>query len=51
MDAADLLVDAFDRVRQNVHAVVDGLSADQLAARLDPEANSVGWLVWHLTWV
>jgi hypothetical protein len=45
----ELFVDAFDRVRQTVHNVVGGLSADQLAYRPDGEANPVGWLVWHLT--
>jgi|SRR5690606_2724173 len=47
--SADLLADAFDRIRQSVHAAVDGLSVDQLAVRLDPKANSIAWLVWHLT--
>jgi uncharacterized damage-inducible protein DinB len=46
---AELLTDAFDRVRQNVHSVVDGLSEDQLAHRVGPNANSIAWLVWHLT--
>ncbi|MGC8626053.1 MAG: mycothiol transferase [Acidimicrobiales bacterium] len=49
MGSADLLVDAFGRVSQAVHAAIDGLSAQQLAARLDAEANSIAWLVWHLT--
>ncbi|WP_298332619.1 DUF664 domain-containing protein [Haloactinopolyspora sp.] len=49
MRSADLLADAFDRIRQSVHAAVDGLSVDQLAVRLDPKANSIAWLVWHLT--
>jgi uncharacterized damage-inducible protein DinB len=49
MSSAELLVDAFGRVRQAVHAAIDGLSAQQLAARLDAEANSIAWLVWHLT--
>lgn len=49
MEVADLLVDAFDRVRDTVHAAVDGLTAEQLATRLDPGANPVAWLVWHLT--
>jgi Protein of unknown function (DUF664) len=49
MHTADLLIDAFDRIREEVHAVVDGLTADQLAERLDPGANSICWLVWHLT--
>lgn len=49
MNGADLLVDAFGRIRQEVHAAVDGLTADELAWRADAEANSVAWLVWHLT--
>lgn len=49
MTSADLLIDAFGRIRDVVHQVVTGLSPDQLAHRIDPGANSVGWLVWHLT--
>ena len=49
MDIADLLVDAFGRVRESVHGAVAGLSEEQLTARLDPGANSIAWLVWHLT--
>src|SRR3954447_26371399 len=47
--ATDLLNDAFDRVRETVHDAVEGLSEDQLTARLDAEANTIAWLVWHLT--
>lgn len=49
VDSADLLVDAFGRIREIVHHVVDGLSTEQLGYRVDPGANSIGWLVWHLT--
>ncbi|GAA2758812.1 mycothiol transferase [Actinopolymorpha rutila] len=49
MSSSELLVDAFDRVRETVHQAVDGLSAEQLAFRVDDEANSIAWLVWHLT--
>ena len=49
MTSADLLVDAFGRVRDAVHEAVEGLTAEQLAARISERANSVGWLVWHLT--
>jgi hypothetical protein len=49
MTSAELLVDAFGRIRQVVHRVVDGLTPEQLADRVDPEANSIAWLVWHLT--
>lgn len=49
MTSADLLNDAFGRIRELVHHVVDGLSEDQLAHRLAAEGNSIAWLVWHLT--
>ena len=49
MRSTDLLTDAFGRIRQAVHQVVDRLTAEQLAARVDPGANSIAWLVWHLT--
>ncbi len=48
MTPADLLRDAFGRLPDIVHAAVDGLADDDLALRLDPDANSAAWLVWHL---
>jgi len=47
--ANDLLVDAFDRVREAVQHTVEGLDEDQLGFRPHAEANSIAWLVWHLT--
>ncbi len=49
MAIAERLVDAFERIRDAVHPAVQGLTPAQLAVRLDPEANSIAWLVWHLT--
>jgi len=49
MTSADLLGDAFDRIRDFVHPAVQGLTLDELTTRLDGEANSIAWLVWHLT--
>ena len=48
MTPADLLRDAFSRLPEVVHAAVDGLTDDDLTVRLDADANSVAWLVWHL---
>jgi uncharacterized damage-inducible protein DinB len=48
MTSAELLADAFGRVRETVHEAVEGLSAGQLTARLDEDANSIAWLCWHL---
>jgi hypothetical protein len=49
MTSAEILVDAFGRVQETVHEVVRGLTSSQLAERLAPDANSIAWLVWHLT--
>ncbi|MER5377557.1 DinB family protein [Streptomyces sp. NPDC002553] len=49
MHAKDILIDAYGRVREEVHAAVEGLDADELNARPTAETNSVAWLVWHLT--
>lgn len=49
MTSAELLTDAFDRVREEVHAVLDGIAPEQLLHRLDQDANSIAWLIWHLT--
>jgi hypothetical protein len=49
MDIPQLLQEAFGRILPTVSRAVDGLTADQLAARPDPESNSIAWLVWHLT--
>jgi uncharacterized damage-inducible protein DinB len=49
LDTSEVLVDAFNRIREVVFEVVDGLSANQLAYRVGSESNSIAWLVWHLT--
>jgi hypothetical protein len=49
MESSQLLIDAFGRVHDGVHGVVSGLDVEQLAFRPDPAANSIAWLVWHLT--
>ena len=49
MTSAELLADGFERVKECVHEVVAGLTEAELAYRLDAEANSIAWLIWHLT--
>lgn len=49
MNSVDLLTDAFTRVQETVHSAVEGLSPTDLHARLDGGANTIAWLVWHLT--
>ncbi|KQW47683.1 hypothetical protein ASC77_14730 [Nocardioides sp. Root1257] len=47
MTPADLLIDFFERIRENGVAAVDGLTDEQLAHRVAPDANSIAWLIWH----
>ncbi|WP_433288026.1 mycothiol transferase [Pseudonocardia sp. CA-142604] len=49
MTSAELLTDAYGRIREEVRSAVDGLTPEQLAYRVDGTANSIAWLVWHLT--
>ncbi len=49
MDFNDLLIDAFGRIHDAVHGAVDGCTPATVAYRPDADANSIAWLVWHLT--
>ena len=49
MISSDLLGDAFGRITGIVHRAVDGLAPEQLTIRVDDQANTISWLVWHLT--
>ena len=49
MLSTELLSDAFGRIRALVHGALDHASTEALTSRPDPEANTVAWLVWHLT--
>ncbi len=49
MNVSELLIDSLGRVHEQVPPIITGLSVDDLAWRPDPEANSIAWLIWHLT--
>ena len=49
MTSADLLTDSFGRIDEVVGEVLDGLTVAELTSRLDDGANSIAWLIWHLT--
>jgi uncharacterized damage-inducible protein DinB len=49
MTTAELLEEAFGRIRELVHRAADNLSPDRLNLRPDGQANSITWLIWHLT--
>ena len=49
MESNDLLVEAYSHINRIVHQATDDLTQEQLAYRPEPGANSIAWLVWHLT--
>lgn len=49
MDIPALLLEIYGRIPPLAEGAVDGLSAEQLAAAPSPGANTIGWLIWHLT--
>jgi Protein of unknown function (DUF664) len=49
MDTAALLLDLYGRTPPIVAEATEGLDRDQLAWAPVPGANSIAWLVWHLT--
>jgi len=44
-----LLIEAFARIQAVVHSVLRGASSEMLTYRVDPGANTMAWLIWHLT--
>lgn len=49
MSSIERFGDAFGRIRSTVHSVLKGTTIEVLTFRSDPEANTIAWLVWHLT--
>jgi hypothetical protein len=47
--ATTLLIDSFDRVRGLVVDLTDNLTEEVATYRPDEDANSIAWLIWHLT--
>lgn len=49
MTSTDVLAEAFGRLPDLVEGALEDLDAEQLSARPAGTANSIAWLVWHLT--
>ena len=48
MQSRDLLAYAYEQIQSTLRRAIDGLDTEQLSARVGPEANTIGWLAWHL---
>ena len=49
MESNDLLKDTFKRIKDIVTATVKDTTVEELTYRPSESANSIAWLVWHLT--
>lgn len=49
MNSSELLIDSFGRVSEVVSGLLDGATEEVLTLRLDDDANTIAWLVWHLS--
>ncbi|RVW04705.1 mycothiol transferase [Rhodococcus spongiicola] len=47
--ARAILRDNFERIRELVVEATDGLTPEMSDYRAGPKANSIAWLLWHLT--
>ncbi|SET08777.1 mycothiol transferase [Geodermatophilus poikilotrophus] len=48
MRSRDVLSYAYEQVEETFSRTVEGLGPDDLNRRLQPGANPIGWLAWHL---
>jgi pimeloyl-ACP methyl ester carboxylesterase len=49
MRISNFLIEAYGRIGPLVHRAAEGLTAEQLCHQVEPAANTVAWLVWHLS--
>ncbi|HEX2023391.1 MAG TPA: DinB family protein [Acidimicrobiales bacterium] len=49
MDVSGLLLELYGRIPPLARHAVEGLDVEQLTARPGPRANTIAWLIWHLT--
>jgi hypothetical protein len=45
----EVLSEAFSRIHEVVHSALEDARIEVLTYRADAEANTIAWLVWHLT--
>ena len=48
MRSRDVLTYAYEQIEETLTRTVEGLEPDDLGRRVQPGANPIGWLAWHL---
>ena len=49
MESREVLIETYERIRELAQIACQGATAEALAYRPESGANSIAWLVWHLT--
>lgn len=49
MNWQQLVIDIFERISQVLKSALEDLTQEDLNQQPNPESNSMGWIVWHLT--
>jgi len=49
MNWQQLVIDIFERISQVLESALRDLTQEDLNQQPNPESNSMGWIVWHLT--
>ena len=49
MEWSDILTDGYNRVPEYLGSILEGLTLEDLKWQPGRDANSIGWLAWHLT--
>jgi hypothetical protein len=47
--SSEILSEAFDRISAVVHSALQETNIEELTFRVDPGANTMSWLIWHLS--
>ena len=48
MDLNEFIVDALEKEQESLSEAVGDLTPEELAWRAGPEANPIGWILWHM---
>jgi hypothetical protein len=49
MEWKELLLDGYGRIVKELEGILQGLSKHDLDWQPDPQCNSIGWTIWHMT--
>jgi hypothetical protein len=49
MEWSDILIDSYNRIPEYLGSILEDLTPDDLKWQPGRDANSIGWLTWHLT--